>query len=296
MISNLLQGLRVAAPLALAVALVCPGQDVSAAQAVVSGEFVGTASLGTVPNPDPKDPPGGAADELVAVVVNDPSPTGGRIIRVYICDGEIGAQSDAEWFTGSIAGDVFNLTSASGAARVQGQLTETAVTGTATLADGRTLNLRALPASAGAGLFEIFFLPNDLLAGVSASGATLHGQIVNETEQGAVTTRTVQGLITVLGGPTIAFTGLQGQFVNDTGTPSDLQVTTIVAPNATQFKGRGAAIKAGLKSNLGWNSKVLKELKEPKGKKRLEETLVEAFPELEKVAVEEERTRATAPE
>jgi hypothetical protein len=294
MLSNLLQGLRVAAPLALALALLFPGEHVSAAQTVVSGEFVGTATLGTVPNPDPKDPPAGAADELVAVVVNDPGPTGGRIIRVYICDGEVGAQSDAEWFTGSIAGDVFNLTSASGDARVQGQLTETAVTGTATLADGRTLNLRAVPVSAGAGLFEIFFLPNDLLAGVSASGATLHGQIVNETEQGAVTTRTVQGLITVLGGPTIAFTGLQGQFVNDTGT--DLQVTTIVAPNATQFKGRGAEIKAGLKSNLGWASNLLKVRKEPKEKKRIEEALIKEFPELDKVALEEERTRATAPE
>jgi hypothetical protein len=294
MISNLLQGLRVAAPLALALALLFPGEHVSAAQTVVSGEFVGTATLGTVPNPDPKDPPAGAADELVAVVVNDPGPTGGRIIRVYICDGEVGAQSDAEWFTSSIAGDVFNLTSASGDARVQGQLTETAVTGTATLADGRTLNLRAVPVSAGAGLFEIFFLPNDLLAGVSASGATLHGQIVNETEQGAVTTRTVQGLITVLGGPTIAFTGLQGQFVNDTGT--DLQVTTIVAPNATQFKGRGAEIKAGLKSNLGWASNLLKVRKEPKEKKRIEEALIKEFPELDKVALEEERTRATAPE
>jgi hypothetical protein len=294
MLSNLLQGLRVAAPLALALALLFPGEHVSAAQTVVSGEFVGTATLGTVPNPDPKDPPAGAADELVAVVVNDPGPTGGRIIRVYICDGEVGAQSDAEWFTGSIAGDSFNLTSASGDARVQGQLTETAVTGTATLADGRTLNLRAVPVSAGAGLFEIFFLPNDLLAGVSASGATLHGQIVNETEQGAVTTRTVQGLITVLGGPTIAFTGLQGQFVNDTGT--DLQVTTIVAPNATQFKGRGAEIKAGLKSNLGWASNLLKVRKEPKEKKRIEEALIKEFPELDKVALEEERTRATAPE
>jgi hypothetical protein len=294
MLSNLLQGLRVAAPLALALALLFPGEHVSAAQTVVSGEFVGTATLGTVPNPDPKDPPAGAADELVAVVVNDPGPTGGRVIRVYICDGEIGAQSDAEWFTGSIAGDSFNLTSASGDARLQGQLTETAVTGTATLADGRTLNLRAVPVSAGAGLFEIFFLPNDLLAGVSASGATLHGQIVNETEQGAVTTRTVQGLITVLGGPTIAFTGLQGQFVNDTGT--DLQVTTIVAPNATQFKGRGAEIKAGLKSNLGWASNLLKVRKEPKEKKRIEEALIKEFPELDKVALEEERTRATAPE
>jgi hypothetical protein len=209
--------------------------------------------------------------------------------------GEVGPQSDAEWFTGNIAGDSFNLTSASGDARLQGQLTETAVTGTATLADGRTVNLRAVPATAGAGLFEIFFLPNDLLSGVSASGATLHGHIVNETVQGAVTIRTVEGLITVLGGgPPVAFTGLQGFFVNDTGT--DPQVTTIVLPNASEFKGRGAEIKAGLKSNLGWASNLLKVRKEPKEKKRIETVLVDEFPELDKVVVEEERTRATAPE
>lgn len=43
------------------------GYDASAAQDVVSGEFVGA-----IPDSDPSDPPGGAADELVAVVVNDP--------------------------------------------------------------------------------------------------------------------------------------------------------------------------------------------------------------------------------
>ena len=77
MISRIFRVLRMASPLVVAVALLFPGgDDATAAQAVVSGEFVGA-----IPNSDPKDPPGGAADELVAVVVNDPSPTGARAIR-----------------------------------------------------------------------------------------------------------------------------------------------------------------------------------------------------------------------
>lgn len=84
MINGIFQVLRKASPLVVAVALLFPGGDeASAAQPVVSGEFVGA-----IPDSDPKDPPGGAADELVAVVVNDPSPTGARAIRAYICDSD----------------------------------------------------------------------------------------------------------------------------------------------------------------------------------------------------------------
>jgi len=167
MIGKIFEVLRMASPLAVAVALLFPGgDDASAAQAVVSGEFVGA-----IPNSDPKDPPGGPADELVAVAVYDPSPTGARPIRIYICDSEaISPDGDAEWFTGIITGDAFNLSSADGDASVQGQLTETAVIGTATLADGRVLNFRAVRARAGAGLFEFFFLTNRSYSGISVSG------------------------------------------------------------------------------------------------------------------------------
>jgi hypothetical protein len=131
-----------------------------AAQAVVSGEFVGA-----IPNPDPIDPPGGNADELVAVVVNDPSPTGQRAIRVYLCDGDPSIQGDAEWFTGVITGDTFNLTSSDGDATAQGVFTETAVTGTVSLPDGRSLSFRALPAQAGGGFYDVFLLANGILQG-----------------------------------------------------------------------------------------------------------------------------------
>lgn len=157
---------------ALALALLSGSGDAGAAQAVVSGEFVGA-----VPNSDPKDPPGGPADELVAVAVYDPSPIGARPIRIYICDSEaMSPDGDAEWFAGNIAGDAFSFASADGDASVQGQLTETAVTGTATLADGRVLNFRAVPARAGAGLFEFFFLANRSYSGISASGAEFNGR------------------------------------------------------------------------------------------------------------------------
>ena len=54
MIRKILQVLRRASPLAVAVALLFHGgDDASAAQAVVSGEFVGA-----IPDSDPSDPPG----------------------------------------------------------------------------------------------------------------------------------------------------------------------------------------------------------------------------------------------
>ena len=47
------------------------------------------------------------------MVVNDPSPTDARAIRAYICDSDSSRAGDSEWFTGTITGDTFDLTSAS---------------------------------------------------------------------------------------------------------------------------------------------------------------------------------------
>lgn len=228
----------------LATSLLLGSNEADAAQAVVSGEFVGA-----IPESDPTDPAGPAANELVAVVVNDPSPTGARAIRAYVCDGDVSRGNDGEWFKGIIRGDTFGLTSASGKASIQGQLTESAVTGTTTLADGRILNYRAVPAKLGAGLFEVFYLPNDLLSGVSASGATLTGRIANEEARDAITIRALTGTIKPLNGPTIPFR-VGNRILNDTGT--DLQATVIVLPNASQITGKGAEIKSGKLSNFAW--------------------------------------------
>jgi hypothetical protein len=205
--------------------------------------------VGAIPDSDPSDPPGGAADELVAVVVNDPSPTGTRAIRAYICDSDSSRAGDSEWFTGIITGDTFNLTSRSGRAFIQGQLTEDAATGTVTLADGRVLTFSAEPAQAGGGLFEVFFLPKRLLLGVSPSGAEYRARFTRERINGRLKTRTVKGRITTLDGQTVPFT-VQNVVRNDNGT--DQGVTLIVLNNSANQAGRSFEIKKGKPSNFFW--------------------------------------------
>jgi hypothetical protein len=152
---------------------------------------------------------------------------------------------------GTITGNTFDLTSASGKASIQGQLTEAVATGMVSLPDGRTLNFRAVPASAGAGLFEVFYLPSDLLGGVSASGASLTRRIASQTVQGAITSRVLTGTIKPLNGSAIPFR-VGNRIVNDNGT--DLEATVNVLPNASQIKGKGAEIKSGTRSNLAWDA------------------------------------------
>ena len=77
----------------------------------------------------------------------------GRKVQAYVCDGE--PQGDAEWFTGQIAGNTLGLTSASGNARLQAELTEKEVTGTVTLTNGTLHRFSALAARDGAGLYEV---------------------------------------------------------------------------------------------------------------------------------------------
>jgi hypothetical protein len=210
---------------------------------VVSGEFVGA-----IPDSDPSDPPGGAADELVAVVVNDPDPTGTRVIRAYICDSDSSRAGDSEWFVGTITGDTFDLTSRSGRAFIQGgQLTEDAATGTVTLADGRVLTFSAERAQNGGGLFEVFFLPKNRLFGVAPSGAEYLARFTKERTNGRLKIRTVKGRIRVLEGPTIPFT-VENVVRNDNGT--DQGVTLIVLNNSANQAGRSFEIKAGKKSNF----------------------------------------------
>ena len=220
------------------------GYDASAAQDVVSGEFVGA-----IPDSDPSDPPGGPADELVAVVVNDPDPTGTRAIRAYICDSDSSRAGDAEWFVGTTTNDTFNITSRSGRAFIQGQLTEDAATGTVTLADGRVLTFSAERAQAGGGLFEVFFLPKNKLFGVAPSGTQYQARFTRERISGRVKTRTVKGTITTLEGLVVPFT-VRNIVRNDNGT--DRGVTLIVLNNSANQAGRSFEIKRGKTSNFFW--------------------------------------------
>jgi hypothetical protein len=107
------------------------------AQEPVAGEFVGFA----------RDAQGVAGIAAIA----DPvlSEGGARDVKVYYCDG---AQT-AEWFRDSSDGYSIDFTSEDGDASVLATLTEELVTGTITLAEGRTLDFEAAPANGLAGLY-----------------------------------------------------------------------------------------------------------------------------------------------
>jgi hypothetical protein len=93
------------------------------------------------------------ANELVAIVAvktvsegTNKTVSGGsrRKVQAYVCDGE--PQGDAEWFVGQTTGNTLDLTSVSGNARLQAELTEKEVTGTVTLTDGTLHRFSALAA------------------------------------------------------------------------------------------------------------------------------------------------------
>jgi hypothetical protein len=85
---------------------------------------------------------GEAPDEeaFVAIVAAGPEEEEGqeRDVRAYLCDGE----SVTEWFTGRADGNELDLTS-EGDARLEGNLSTEASTGTITLGDDRTLTYTA---------------------------------------------------------------------------------------------------------------------------------------------------------
>jgi hypothetical protein len=235
--------MRLACPwvvmLAVGMALALPGVA-NGGQSVVSGEFVGA-----IPNADPKDPPGGPADELVAVAVYDPSPRSTRPIRVYICDSEAHSpDGDAEWFTGTIRGNSFRLRSADGDATVRGRLTETAATGTARMPDGRSLRFRAVPARAGAGLYDMVRLIDGSYFGRSVSGAVFTGTVVEESVEGELFDRIIRGSTTTLTRYTTRPFGIRTRFISRTDPPGALPSTAIMLPNARKVTGRSNQIRS----------------------------------------------------
>jgi hypothetical protein len=79
--------------------------------------------------------------------------TDGTNVTVYLCDGTPAGISVYEWLKGTLSGGSFTATAADGS-RVNGQLDASAASGTATLADGRTLALDLPVVSSPAGIYR----------------------------------------------------------------------------------------------------------------------------------------------
>lgn len=161
-----------------------------------------------------------------------------REVKVYVCDGE--PQGDAEWFAGQTTSNMLDLTSVSGKARLQAQLTEKEVAGTITLTDGSSHRFSALAARNGAGLYEVTIGPNGQRSGTSANGAKNKDTISSD---GVLTT----GTIKLPSGEAIdyrmiAIAGYEGGFKPDT-------YTSIVLPGAAKKRGRGGNVKKNTPPN-----------------------------------------------
>jgi hypothetical protein len=180
----------------------------------------------------------GTTNKTVAGTDKTVAAGGGRRVRAYVCDGE--PQGDAEWFTGQMTGNAFDLTSVSGKARLQAELTEKEATGAVTLADGSLYRFSAPATRDGAGLYEVTIGRDGRRSGTSANGAKDEGQV---SRDGVLTT----GTIRLPSGEAIDYRmretiGYEGSSKPDT-------YTTIILPGAAKERGRGGDVKTNRPSS-----------------------------------------------
>jgi hypothetical protein len=162
-----------------------PQQEQKAAPPV-TGSFVGEA-------PD--------EEAFVTIVAAGPEEEGQeRDVRAYLCDGE----GVTEWFTGRADGNELDLTS-EGDARLEGNLSTEASTGTITLGDDRTLTYTAELARGVAGLYNVTISEEGRVRGTSETGGLLEGQLGEEEDPGDEEVRPISGTFISAEGQEVGF-------------------------------------------------------------------------------------------
>jgi hypothetical protein len=145
-----------------------------------------------------------AQDEETFVAIVDASPEEEgqeeRDVRAYLSDGE----SVTEWFTGKAEGNELDLTS-EGGARLEGNLSTEASTGTITLEDDRTLTYTADLARGVAGLYNVTISEEGRVRGTSETGGLLDGQLGEEEETRDEEVRPISGTFTSAEGQEVSF-------------------------------------------------------------------------------------------
>jgi hypothetical protein len=145
-----------------------------------------------------------AQDEETFVAIVDASPEEEgqeeRDVRAYLSDGE----SVTEWFTGKAEGNELDLTS-EGGARLEGNLSTEASTGTITLEDDRTLTYTAELARGVAGLYNVTISEEGRVRGTSETGGLLEGQLGEEEEMRGEEVRPISGIFTSAEGQEVSF-------------------------------------------------------------------------------------------
>lgn len=170
-----------------------------------------------------------------------PAIDGTRKVRVYVSDGEPEPEGDIEWFTGQVSGDSFELTSASGHARLVAQVSADGISGTVTYADQIAHAYFAPPAGEGAGIYM-----------VTVDEA---GRITGSSEEGGVLNLTIEGVhvagtITSPNGMTIDYSA--HDLVRAFGYPNFEEVATVpgtylafAAPHGRFLVGRSGNVIGG---------------------------------------------------
>ncbi|HVE47074.1 MAG TPA: hypothetical protein VNA57_10070 [Acidimicrobiales bacterium] len=113
---------------------------------------------------------------------------GTRTLRSYVSDSEPEPAGDIEWFTGSLTGSTFDLTSKMpGGARITGTVADDGISGELTLPDGRARRYFAAPSGQGAGIYTVQVDADRHHTGTSAQGGRLDLDYEDGTVMGTLT-------------------------------------------------------------------------------------------------------------
>jgi len=145
--------------------------DLAASEPATPGIYYGRVALTT---------------DKLAFDINDL--TGGeRQLRAYVSDAEPEPEGDIEWFTSRISGTTFDLTSASGNARLEGTIAPDGITGMITLPGQPARRYFAGPAGEGAGIYDVTVQQDRGHTGTSEEGGKLELTYKDGMVNGTVT-------------------------------------------------------------------------------------------------------------
>ena len=128
----------------------------------------------------------GMTTDRVALAVHAPDGGGRQRVRAFVVDGE--PNGDAEWFDGPAEGVDVRLTSASGKARLKGTIEAAQVHGTVTLADGKERHFHTIPATHGAGIYDVTVSADGRYTGTATDGSRMEGRQAGTFVEGVLTT------------------------------------------------------------------------------------------------------------
>ena len=109
----------------------------------------------------------------------------GDEVTAFVVDGE--PNGDAEWFEGDYRNGRFDLQSASGKARLEGQVTPAETAGYVILADGVRRIFHTIPATHGAGIYDVTVGADGHYTGTSTDGSTYDARQAGDYVQGSLT-------------------------------------------------------------------------------------------------------------